>query len=62
MRYRRFISGILIGVGLTLIIDKIWWKYFAKIYDNPLNHYTTGIILIILGIITYYKYLKTKKT
>lgn len=49
----RLISGMSIGSGMALILDKLWWKFMAMRFDNPLDHYTIGAILIAVGIILY---------
>ena len=47
------IAGMILGSGVTLILDKLWWKYMAMRLDNPLDHYSLGILLIVAGILIY---------
>jgi len=46
-------AGSSIGSGIALIFDKLWWKYMAMRFDNPLDHYSLGAILIAVGISLY---------
>lgn len=53
LRLLKLLAGIALGSGIALILDKLWWKYVAPLYDNPLDHYSLGILLIIAGVLIY---------
>ena len=51
MKWKILVGSNMISIGLTLILDKIWWLYYAPIFDNPFDHYIVGAILTVLGVI-----------
>jgi len=51
MKWRILVGSNMISIGLTLILDKIWWLYYAPILDNPFDHYLCGAILMVIGVI-----------
>ena len=52
---KAFAAGALAGIGAALVVDKIWWLYFADKFDFVGDHYLTGAILLAIGLIAYLK-------
>jgi len=49
------LKWFLTGAGITLIVDKIWWKYFSRV-DVVFNHYFLGGLLVFLAwFVGYFK-------
>lgn len=50
----RLLGSFLIGSGITLIIDKIWWLNFSH-YNVPVDHFFLGTMSVVLGLILVMK-------